>query len=489
MTNDTIWNVWQDGIQNLLITSLSNSGELKVRQAESITGLLQSKGLLNYASITPSMAGTISQKLDANVFVCGSINQAGSALRMNAQLTDSKTGEIFKTFKIEDSAKEENIFRIIDSLSLMLRDYLVISILEKELPKGLDQFVSTNSPEAFRYYINGINAFYKRDYPASRKWLFQAITIDSNFFAPTYFISSSYGNQGMFMEAKKWGKKIYDKKDQLPMMEQLMANQIYAAYFETPYEVIKYLKQMIEMEDQNPRFYYNLGNTYNILLQYDKAIPALKKSLEIYRKWDTKPRWVYNYTVLGYAYHKTGKYKIEKKLYRQAENDFPDDPALISSEAVLAFAEGDTVGAVKYIERFKSVLEESSASKAEIASLLGDLYEEAGVLDEAEKYIRQAATLDPVLQPVNVDTPGRLSWFLIYTGRNINEGMKLIDEYLKLYPVNSWYLATKGWGLYKQGKYKEGLELLEKAMELRPIYTHLLYLKIQEVKTAIANQK
>ena len=36
MTNDTIWNVWQDGIQDKLITSLSNSEELKVRQIESI---------------------------------------------------------------------------------------------------------------------------------------------------------------------------------------------------------------------------------------------------------------------------------------------------------------------------------------------------------------------------------------------------------------------------------------------------------------------
>ena len=77
MTNDTIWNVWQDGIQNNLITSLSNSEELKVRQTESITSLLQSKGLTNYASITPSVASTISQKLDANVFIYGSIKQSG----------------------------------------------------------------------------------------------------------------------------------------------------------------------------------------------------------------------------------------------------------------------------------------------------------------------------------------------------------------------------------------------------------------------------
>jgi hypothetical protein len=64
MTNDTTWNVWQDGIQNELITSLTNSEELKVRQTETINSLIQSKGLTNYASITPSVASKLSQKLD-----------------------------------------------------------------------------------------------------------------------------------------------------------------------------------------------------------------------------------------------------------------------------------------------------------------------------------------------------------------------------------------------------------------------------------------
>ena len=46
MTNDTIWNVWQNGIQNELITYLTNSEELKVRQTESINSLFKAKVLL-----------------------------------------------------------------------------------------------------------------------------------------------------------------------------------------------------------------------------------------------------------------------------------------------------------------------------------------------------------------------------------------------------------------------------------------------------------
>ena len=68
MTNDTIWDIWQNGIQNEVINSLTNSEELRVRQTESINSLIQSKGISNYASITPSAAMTISQKLKADIF-------------------------------------------------------------------------------------------------------------------------------------------------------------------------------------------------------------------------------------------------------------------------------------------------------------------------------------------------------------------------------------------------------------------------------------
>ena len=45
------------------------------------------------------------------------LNKAGNTIRINAQLIDSKTEEIFKSFQIEGLAEEENIFPFIDSLS------------------------------------------------------------------------------------------------------------------------------------------------------------------------------------------------------------------------------------------------------------------------------------------------------------------------------------------------------------------------------------
>jgi tetratricopeptide (TPR) repeat protein len=51
-----------------------------------------------------------------------------------------------------------------------------------------------------------------------------------------------------------------------------------------------------------------------------------------------------------------------------------------------------------------------------------------------------------------------LAWFLINKDRNINEGLELYDKVLESSPDNFNYLQTKGWGLYKQGKYQKALE-------------------------------
>ena len=40
-------------------------------------------------------------------------------------------------------------------------------------------------------------------------------------------------------------------------------------------------------------------------------------------------------------------------------------------------------------------------------------------------------------------------------------------KHLELSPDNYNYLDTKGWGLYKQGKYKEALDILQKSWDLR----------------------
>jgi tetratricopeptide (TPR) repeat protein len=259
----------------------------------------------------------------------------------------------------------------------------------------------------------------------------------------------------------------------------------YASYFETPEEQIKYEKQLLEIDDQLPYFYYRLGLSYSSLFQYEEAIPGFEKSLALSDKLGSKPGWIQYYTHLGYVYHKSGQYKKEKKLYKKAQKDFPDNAALLFRQAVLSLTVGDSVRANEYIGKYVSLRKDNSESEANILSGLADIYSEADIPDKAEAYYRQAFSLEPM-------KPGslyELSCFLIEKDRNIKEGLELIEKALELTPDDYRYLDCKGWGLYKRGKNNEALELLEKSDSLKPIYDHKLYLHLQEVKKTIANQK
>jgi Tfp pilus assembly protein PilF len=232
--------------------------------------------------------------------------------------------------------------------------------------------------------------------------------------------------------------------------------------------------------------HWDLGYSYYTLHQYDKAIQEFEKTLKIYDKWGSKPYWVYCYTFLGIAYNQTEQYRKEKKLYKKAEQDFPNDQNLIYRQSVLSISQGDTLSANRYIEKYITISKENSISEADITTNLANMYLDADKRDKAEVYYRQALSLEP-------DNPWRLNnlaWFLIDGERNIYEGMGLIYKAITSTPDNYDFLNTKGWGLYKQRKCKEALDILQKSRDLRmknAIYDHEAFLHLEAAKKAVAN--
>jgi tetratricopeptide (TPR) repeat protein len=483
MTNETIWDVWQEGIQDELINALSTAEELNPRQAQIITGLLQSKGHTNYASITPSLARNISQELDANVVVYGTIKGA-SILRINVNLADSKTGNILKSFPIEGPAKEDSIFIYIDALSKQVINFLIMSKLFEGKP--LPKYLSTTSPEAYKYLIKGTEFFKEDDYRTSVTWFKKALEIDSNYFSVLQRISTAYNVQGQYELANKYCLRAYKLRDQLTQFNKLMAEWNYALFFQTPTEEIIALEQLREIDDQFPDTYYLLGIAYDRLREYKKVIPECEKGLELFDKFGIKPySAIYNY--LGNAYFQLGQYDKAKEKYKKGLQVFPDYFTIISSQVILSLAEGDTVAANKLIEKYTS-LRRGKVSEATIISSLASNYSQAGILDRAEKYYRQALSLEPD----SIPRMNNLAYFLIDRDRNINEGMELIDKALERNPNRFSSLHTKGWGLFKQGKYKEALDLLQTSWDLRKKnarYNHEAFLHLEAAKKAVEGKK
>ncbi|MGM0666334.1 MAG: tetratricopeptide repeat protein [Bacteroidota bacterium] len=485
MSNDTTWDIWQTGIQNELIASLTNSDELKVRQTETVNSIMRSRGVTNYASIAPSMASSLSRKLDANIVVNGNINKAGTTVRINAQLINAKNEEIIKSVRIESPDNEELIFNIIDSLSSQVKNFLIISKIKKESPHNYEYATTTDSPDAYRYYTYGQNAFFRSDFNTAIKYYSQAIAIDSSFYHAIRMMSAAYYNMGQLDRSRELCLEIYNKRDRMDISMNILLGWLHALLYETPNEEIKYLNQLIELDDLSAPTYYELGRIYVALGQYDKAITAMKNVFDIYKKWDVKPRWAQDYVMLGFAYQQTGRLRKATKLYKKAEKDFPGTYYIPQRQAILALSKKDTIAAAGYIDICKAVAKETFGSTdVDMNFALAYIYTEGGYLDNAEGCYREALSLEPE----NPSCLYNLGWFLVHEDRNIEEGMELLDKALAIRPQSYLYLEKKGEGLYKQGKYDEALELLQKSWEMRPLYNHSSYLMIEEVKKAMSSQ-
>ena len=394
MSNDTSLNVWQDGIQQRFISSFSNTGELQVRHKESIQTLLNNQGITGLASLSPVVAGNVSEKLEADIFIYGSIQKSGQEIGIDAQLIDTRTKEVIKSFEVNGSSGDNMIFPLTDSLRNKVKDFLLIKKLIKENPEFTHYPVLTNSPEAFRYYISAGKAREKGDFSSAVTWGLKSLAADSTFADAAFTVENSYAADGKSDSSKQWLIRNYEKREQMSYDCQLYASWAYTFSFESYEEQVKYLKQLLEMDDNDPSYHYLLGLTYRLMKQYDKAIPEYERSMEICKKWGKEYIEGSNHIQLGWCLHKTGQYKKEKKVYKEFEHYLPNNPWLFFNRAILSLSEKDTVAANRYIGDYIPIVRDGT-SDAHVARRLGQLYSEAGMPDRAEKYFRKAISLDP----------------------------------------------------------------------------------------------
>ena len=94
----------------------------------------------------------------------------------------------------------------------------------------------------------------------------------------------------------------------------------------------------------------------------------------------------------------------------------------------------------------------------------GTSYERIKEWPKAEVDLKKALELFPD-QPLVLNYLG-YSW--IDQGRNLDQGMKLIEKAVALKPDDGYIVDSLGWAHYKQGNYEDAVRYLERAVELRP---------------------
>jgi tetratricopeptide (TPR) repeat protein len=492
LTADTLFNIWQLGLQNLLITSLSNSEELSVRQYETMDKILEGIEQTNYASITPSFAADVALKLEANTVITGNIFKTINRIRVTANLMDSRNEEIYKSYDVYGNT-EDDFFTITDSLSRLIKNYLEMKKLKQKYPIYDLKNVYTSSAEAFKLFIQGRTYHARTDYITAIEIYLKAVDYDSSFVSPMLMLSYACGDIGKTRESKMWAYKAYDRISKMPYDIQMEIREVKAAVDKEPNEHIKSLKEYLEFNPYSPVKTYTLGWVYYITEQWQDAINEFEKANDLIKLFSGRKLWIWHYLCLGDAYHKIGEHGKESKIYKDGLDSWPDEKhRIISYQAVCTFSQGDTAKAHELLTEFRTTCKKVKFSNSRVESDIGLIYQKSYLLGKAQHHYQLAIKSEPS-DIYNTWAMYYLAWLLIDNDIAVGEGIKLADSALKKNPADEELLAniydTRGWGFYKLGNYDQALEYLKKGWDLRPFYGHQHFLHLEAAKKAVAGQK
>lgn len=482
LTTDTLLNIWQPGLQSLLITSLSNSEELSVRQYETIDNILGNPKNVDNASLTPSFAADIASRLDAKTVILGSLYKAGERIRITVNLMNSRTEEIYKSYNV-DGKNEDDFFTISDSLSKLIRNGLEIKRLEEKNDGADLKNIYTSSADALKYYIQARRNHGQLKYEQAIDLYLKSISADTNFVSPMLMLAYVYGDLGNSPESRKWAYKAYERIYRVPQDIQLQIREVKSAVDKDPMGLINNIRQYLEINPYSTRSLYAMGWAYFNTEQWESAIDAFEEAIKLNKKFGNKYKlWVWNYYLLGNAYHKTGKHNKEMKIFEEGLKLWPNEESTLRyPQAVCYLSRGDTVTAGRYLNKIKTIGHEKGWPESEILSTIAGVYEQSGLISEGEKLNRAALAVDPQ----NKTLIYCLAYLLIKYDININEGTELAGKLVEEEADKPDYLFIYGWGLLKQGKPGQALEFLKKSWDLKTWYDHEHFKVLEAVKKAI----
>jgi tetratricopeptide (TPR) repeat protein/TolB-like protein len=499
-TGDDSYDHWEYGISELLISALSTSNELTVIDNQTITDVILNEENLHSASIGPDIAKQVARRIQVKSYIYGNYLMAGSIFRINLKLIETQTNEIVRSVYVE--GRPDSIFSMVDVLSNAITDFLEISMMEEGTDIETGNYLTTSSPEAYKFFIRGMEGLWTGlgGLPGFNR----AIRIDSTFTSAYFFASISLSSAGLPSMAHDAILKADEGKDKLPEKMQLWLEAFKAQIIQkNPDRAIHNFKLVSEIDPLSRLNWLWLGSIYHQIHKYEEAIVCFKQILTLNKKFGPWRNQTF-YDELGTTYMLIGEYRKARRILEEGFELLPESTDICKSLAVCALLVNDTISAGQYADLYKSSFKRMSEYYPEpwrIAQV-GKMYLEAGQNQKAEEIFRQALQIRLKYKPEGQRrNPGNnLYWYyqilgdlLIRNVTDLEEGMDYLhkamagslEDYGEYHP---FVLHSLGSGYFKQGKYVEALQVLKQAEDNMSVYDHSLNQLIQEVEQALTDQ-
>ena len=348
-TGDSSYNYLQKAIPNLLITNLEQAEFLKVTTWERMHDLLKQIGKGEVEVIDKDLAFELCRMDGIDAIVLGSFVKAGDVFVTDVKVLDASNKKLLKSANIKSEGVQSILENQIDYLSKEIAEGIGFTAREIESVQLRIADVSTNSMEAYNYFLQGREEFEKRYFDDSKQFLEKAIELDSTYAVAYLYLAWDFDNlKYIEKELKAYEKaKIFSKK--ATEKERLYIEASYAERIENlPEKKFSILKQMTKKFPREKRVYISLGSYYQYKQIYKEAIINFNKALEM------DPEFGQAINLIASTYSDMKNYDKAIEYYNRYASVFPGDADPFESMGDLYFKLGELN---KALESFKKALE------------------------------------------------------------------------------------------------------------------------------------
>ena len=273
---------WSRAFSDLLVTDIAQSKYIRVLPEDQLYQILKEANHLKDTRYGHDILEKVVSKANVQYVILGSYAKAGDIFRVSIKILEPKKGELLDTVYV-DGKGEASLFSIVDRLTLKIKSSL--NFTPKEILNDIDREIgkiTTNSPEALKYYVEGEKCYIEQEFNKSIDNLKKAVAIDPEFAIAYNKISINYSYLKQSDFALQYMKRAMDLLEHVSDRERYLIKGVYYAQIGKSYrEKIKPYLDLLKLYPEDEKGNLLLGSKYRNVEEWDLAIKQFEKVLKI----------------------------------------------------------------------------------------------------------------------------------------------------------------------------------------------------------------
>ena len=334
-TGDKNYDYLSKVIPNLLITNLEQSGYFSVTTWERLRDLLKQVGKGDVEFINSDLGFELCQKDNVEVIVLGYVTKAGNTFVTDAKAMMVRTKKLLGTAGSRGDSPDSILKNQVDDLSRQIAKGVGLSERRIEATKMQVRDVTTNSPEAYNYYLKGNEEFTNYDLDKARQFFEKAVELDPTFASAYYQLYGTYSVLGDSQKSNEALEKAWNLSKKTTEREKLWIEVRHASIVEkNPEKAFRVLQEIAAKYPKDKGVGSWLGNYYFVRKMLNQAAEEYNKVL------DLDPNNEYALNILGYIYLDMGDFEKAIECFKRNASVFPGKPNPLDSLAEAYFRMG-----------------------------------------------------------------------------------------------------------------------------------------------------